>query len=344
MSVIIDQNIELKSRNTFGIAATAKYFAEFASKEDLFQILGNANLKGMPWYVISGGSNILLTEDFDGLILHPIADNIEILNDNPTTVTIKVDAGVDWDYFVNFCVEREYYGIENLSLIPGYVGASVIQNIGAYGVEVKNTVQQVEIYMVETGEIRTIKGSECKFDYRFSIFKEELKGKAIVLSVTFELSHAPQYKLDYGDVKTEIQRLGGVSLKNVRTAIINIRENKLPNPKILGNSGSFFKNPIVGTEVADGLKEKYPDMPIYPASERCKKLAAGWLIDKAGWKGRRIGDAGVHSKQALVLVNHGEASGSDILSLAKNIIADVQAMFVVDIEMEVNILGSYNNL
>ncbi len=333
--IVTDQ--PLLDMNTFGISARAAFYAEFSSVEALRATLADPQVAGLPWRVVGGGSNILLQGDFPGLILHPTAQKISLLEQSGEQVVVRAEAGVDWDAFVAWCVAEGYAGLENLSLIPGYVGASVIQNIGAYGAEACEAVRQVEIFRTDSGSIETIPVEDCRFGYRDSIFKRELFGKAIVLSVTFVLSTVARFRLDYGDLRAEVERRGGATLQNVREAVIAIRESKLPDPKILGNSGSFFKNPVVSEAKVAELKSKYPDMPAYPAPDGVK-LAAGWLIDRAGWKGRRMGNAGVHDRQALVLVNLGGATGAEILALARAIQHDILEMFGVEITPEVNIL------
>ena len=336
MTTII-RNKELKRLNTFGIAATAAGYAEFRDKDDLDAVFADTDWQGKPWTVISGGSNLLLSGDYDGLVLHPVSDTITEISRNADSVIVRAEAGLDWDTFVAWSVEQGYGGLENLSDIPGFVGACPIQNIGAYGAEVKDTITEVEFYELATGEIRNFDNADCGFGYRDSIFKRDLKGKAIVLAVTFRLSLHPRFNLGYGDLQRETETLGGASLENVRRAVMAIRAAKLPDPKVLGNSGSFFKNPVVPAEQAEALKEKYPEMPQYPAANGVK-LAAGWMIDRVGLKGYRQGDAGVHEKQALVLVNYGNASGADILALADHVITSVRDRFDVTIEREVNLL------
>ena len=333
----IQRDKELKELNTFGIPARVAGYAEFCNKCDLDSIFADPEWSGKSWYVLSGGSNILLTGNYDGLILHPAGDGIEETGRAAGSVTLRVQAGVDWDRFVSYCVEQGYGGIENLSDIPGYVGACPIQNIGAYGTEVKDTITEVEAYLVESGEVRCFTNAECRFGYRDSIFKQEWKGRAIVLSVTFRLSLRPQFNIGYGDLGREVEALGGPSLKNIRRAVMAIRAAKLPDPKVLGNSGSFFKNPVVSREKAEELKEIYPDMPAYPAPDGVK-LAAGWLIDRAGLKGYRQGYVGVHEKQALVLVNYGGANGQDVLALADHVIRTIEEKFGIRLGMEVNVL------
>ena len=334
---MIHRDKELKELNTFGISGRAAGYAEFRNTADLAAIFSDPAWQGKPWYVLSGGSNILLTGDYGGLILHPIGQSIEETGRDEASVTVRAEAGVDWDTFVSHCVEKGYGGIENLSDIPGYVGACPVQNIGAYGSEVKDTITEVEAYLPETGKIGRFRNEECAFGYRDSIFKREWKGRAIVTAVTFRLSLNPAFNIGYGDLSREVEALGGPSLKNIRTAVRSIRAAKLPDPKVLGNSGSFFKNPVVDTQKADALKTRYPDMPTYPAPNGIK-LAAGWLIDRAGLKGYRQGNCGVHEKQALVLVNYGGATGRDILSLADHVISTVEEKFGIRLGMEVNTL------
>ena len=333
----IERDKELKELNTFGIPARAAGYAEFRDKADLDSLFSDPQWHGKPWYILSGGSNVLLTGDYPGLILHPVANRIRETDRDEDSVTLNADAGVDWDHFVRYCVGKGYGGVENLSDIPGYVGACPVQNIGAYGVEVKDSIQEVEAYLVETGEIRRFSRDECRFGYRESVFKQEWKGKAVILSVTFRLSLYPEFRIGYGDLSREVEALGGTSLDNVRRAVLSIRAAKLPDPKLLGNSGSFFKNPVVDETRAAELKAGYPDMPTYPTAAGVK-LAAGWLIDRAGLKGFRQGNAGVHEKQALVLVNYGGATGQDILRLADHVIATVEEKFGIRLGMEVNVL------
>lgn len=331
----IEPNKDLKTLNTFGISARAAGYAEFRNASDLRAILSTPQWRSKPWYVISGGSNILFTADYDGLILHPVAEEAEVVSQDGEFVSVRAQAGLNWDTFVSYCVEQGFGGVENLSDIPGYVGACPVQNIGAYGSEVKDTIVEVEAYLPEEDRVGVFTNEECRFGYRDSVFKNQWKGKAIILSVTFRLSLEPAFNIGYGDLSREVEALGGASLKNVRAAVMTIRSGKLPDPKVLGNSGSFFKNPVIDPVRAEELKEKHPDMPAYPAPNGVK-LAAGWLIDQCGLKGYRKGDAGVHERQALVLVNYGGASGSDIIALAEYVISSVHDRFGVTLQMEVN--------
>ncbi len=294
---IIEPNKELLPYNTFGISARAAGFAEFGTKEDLDAVFADPAWRGRPWTVLGGGSNVLLRGDYDGLVLHParpravssaIAELTPAGARDDDSVVVRAPAGTAWDDFVAHAVARGRGGVENLSGIPGTVGAAPVQNIGAYGAEAGDTILEVEAYLAETGEVRTFSNAECRFGYRESIFKHELKGRAIILSVTFALSRTPVFDIGYGDLAREVAALGGASLANIRRAVLAIRDTKLPDPQMLGNSGSFFKNPVVSAQKAEALRDIYPDLPTYPAAEGVK-LAAGWLIDRAGLKGYRQG-------------------------------------------------------
>lgn len=331
-------DISLARLNSFGVDATARGLFEFAGADDLRWFFARPVAAERPWYVWSGGNNILLSGDYPGTLLHPVGREIVIVKETPAEVFVKAAGAVEWDDLVAWSVERGLGGVENLSLIPGYVGAAPVQNIGAYGVELKETVETVEAYMVETGRVENLTAGECRFGYRDSIFKQELAHKAIILSVTLRLSRQPVFRVDYGDLRRAVESLGGVTPANIRRAVIALRESKLPDPKIIGNAGSFFKNPVVAHAEAEALREQHPDMPVYPAPDGGVKLAAGWLIDRAGWKGARRGNVGVHDRQALVLVNHGGATGAEIIAFAREIQQSVRGRFGVDIHMEVNIL------
>ncbi len=329
------RNIGLRPLNTFGIEVRCERLVEFEDAADLREIFSCIT---DCWNVLGGGSNVLLTGDYRGTLLKAAGKNITVLSDDGATVAVRADAGVVWDDFVGWTVERGLWGAENLSHIPGTVGAAPVQNIGAYGVEAKDIIRGVAMYDVQGGTTLTLAAGHCAFGYRDSVFKGELRGRVVILSVDFALSRTPSPRLDYGDLRAETEALGGPSLANIRSAVTAIRRSKLPDPEEVGNAGSFFKNPVVPLAVADRLKAEYPDMPLYPgARDDERKLAAGWLIDRAGWKGRSLGPAGVHARQALVLVNLGGATGGDILALAHRIQADVCELFGVEIEMEVNV-------
>lgn len=331
-------NISLRDRNSFHVEQQAERLVEFTSEADLRAIFSS----GIPekWMVLSGGNNILFTQDYPGLLLTPVADRIEILCEEGDRVVVRAEAGLEWDDLVAWAVEHELWGLENLSLIPGKVGAAPVQNIGAYGSEAKDSLVEVECYLPEEGRVRRFSREECRFGYRESIFKQELKGRAIILAVTFALSRTPQPNIGYGDVTREVEARGGATLKNIREAICAIRRSKLPDTAVLGNAGSFFKNPVVDQAKAEALKKEYPEMPTYPSTEGAErvKLAAGWLIDRAGLKGFRKGAVGVHERQALVLVNHGGATGREVIALARKVQQAVREKFGVEIDTEVNIL------
>lgn len=330
------EHISLRDRNSFGVEQQAARLVEFETADDLRELFrGDAPER---WYVLSGGNNILFTRDYDGVLLTPVSRAITCLLDDGEHVLVRAEAGVEWDDLVEWAVERGLWGIENLSLIPGKAGAAPVQNIGAYGCEAKDAIERVEMFCVETGTMLTLDGGHCGFAYRESIFKHALRGRVIITAVVFRLQRTPQPKLGYGDVEREVEARGGVSLRNIREAVSAIRRAKLPDPKQTGNAGSFFKNPVVEAPVARQLLEQWPDMPHYPAPEGHVKLAAGWLIDRAGWKGRSEGHVGVHERQALVLVNRGGATGGEVLAFARKIQQAVRERFGVEIDTEVNIL------
>ena len=331
------QQIDLRDRNSFHVSQRAARLVEFETTEELRAVFA----AGTPdrWTVLAGGNNILFTRDYDGLLLTPVSQGIAIVADDGTDVRVRVDAGVEWDDLAAWAVDRGLWGIENLSLIPGKAGAAPVQNIGAYGREAKDAIERVEMYCPQSDTMLTLDAAHCEFGYRESVFKHALKGRAIITAIEIALSRTPQPRLGYGDVEREVEARGGATLRNIRDAIIAIRRAKLPDTAELGNAGSFFKNPVVDGATADRLKNEWPDMPLYPAAEAGKaKLAAGWLIDKAGMKGYREGRVGVHERQALVLVNLGGATGDEVLALARKVQAAVRDRFGVEIDTEVNIL------
>ena len=334
----IYNNINLANRNSFGVVESAATLVEFDTVEELKEYFTTE--KPTTWYVLGAGNNTLFTKFYDGVIIVPKSGARTILSDDGERVDIRVEAAHDWDELVAWSVEQGLWGIENLSAIPSSVGAAPVQNIGAYGAEAKDAITVVEYFDTRTMEVVRLSNEECRFAYRESIFKQELKGGAIILAVEFRLSRTPRPNLGYGDVIKEVEARGGATLANIRDAICAIRSSKLPDPKVLGNAGSFFKNPIVEREVAEALLERYPDMPHYPvAGDDTKiKLAAGWLIDKSGLKGYREGSVGVHERQALVLVNYGGATGGDVIALAEYVCGEVKKNFGVEISPEVNIL------
>lgn len=333
---MIQQNISLKEFNTFGIDVKAKAFARFSSIEQLNLILReNENL---PLFILGGGSNILFTKDVEALVLKNEISGIELIEETSETVLVKAGAGVVWHDFVLYTIDKGWSGIENMSLIPGNVGASPMQNIGAYGVEIKDVFSYLEAFNLSTKEIEKIDANTCNFGYRESIFKREAKGKYIITSVAFQLKKTPEFKTSYGAIQDELNKNNTpLSIKAISDAVIAIRQSKLPNPKELGNAGSFFKNPVVSKDLFENLLVKFPDIPNYPQENGLVKLAAGWLIEQAGWKGKRIGNVGMHEKQALVLVNYGGATGEELLEHSQKVIDSVKEKFSVELEREVNI-------
>ncbi len=337
--MIIQENFSLKNHHTFHFNVFAKYFVAPKSQEQLIEIINDRIVEKKDMLILGEGSNILFTGDYQGLVIKPIIDDIKIIESNNHKVWVEVGAGVQWDAFVSWAVSNNFYGIENLSLIPGNVGACPVQNIGAYGIEVKDVITHVNGIFIDSGNPFSLKNKDCNFSYRNSIFKNEHKGNFIITSVCFELSKEENYHLNYGDVNAKVEELGGVNLKNIRKAIIEIRESKLPDHNLFGNVGSFFKNPIVDKIIADNIKNEYPEAPVYPVSETQSKVAAGWMIDQCNWKGKSLGNAAVHDKQALVLINKtGNASGEEILKLASKIEESVFNKFGVQIEKEVNVI------
>lgn len=334
----IKENFALKNFNTFGINVKTKYFVPCSSESDITEFLNIHKNMDLPLMILGGGSNVLFTGDYGGYILHPNIKGIETVNETNDEIEVRVGAGEDWDEFVEFCVEKGWGGVENLSLIPGNVGTCPIQNIGAYGVEVKDVVTKVEAIEIDTQKRVQYINEECEFGYRDSIFKRKLKGKLIITYVTFLLKKQPKFKLNYGNLNEQLKVLGEVNLNNIRQAVITIRESKLPKPEETGNAGSFFKNPIIKTGKADRLKEKWPEIPIYMVNDNLVKIPAGWLIEKAGFKNVQMGNAGVHDKQALVLINRGNATGEEIIHLARNIQQAIMILFDIELEMEVNII------
>lgn len=322
--------------NTFGIDVSASRFLEYASVAELKEYIAQGAVT-TPFLHIGGGSNLLFTKDYDGLILHSRVGGIEVTAEDSQTVSLRVGAGVVWDDFVACCVEHGWYGAENLSLIPGEVGASAVQNIGAYGVEVKDLITAVETVNIQ-GYGRVYSVEECEYAYRSSIFKRPENKSVFVTYVRFRLSKEERYTLDYGTIRQELAKYPAPTLPIVRKVIIEIRESKLPDPKVMGNAGSFFMNPIVAKEKLEALQRDYPRIPYYELPDGRVKIPAGWMIDQCGWKGKSLGPAAVHDKQALVLVNRGGAKGSDIVALSDAVRASVRDKFGIDIHPEVNVI------
>lgn len=334
------QNHSLKPYNTFGLEVSTKYFIEANSVDEIISALNFSKENKLPVMLLSGGSNMLLTHDFEGLVLKLSLKGSEIVSENEDFVEVKVNSGENWHEFIQWALSQDFGGLENLSLIPGNCGTAPIQNIGAYGVEVKDVMKQLSALHIENREVKVFTNEECKFGYRESVFKNEFKGQFILLDVTFKLTKR-NHKLNtsYGSIHSELDKLNikNPTIQDVSRAVINIRQSKLPDPKEIGNSGSFFKNPVISKAKFEDLQNQFPDISGYASGEEVK-VAAGWLIESAGWKGKRAGDAGVHEKQALVLVNYGNATGQDIFDLSQQIVDDIQSKYGIELEREVNIL------
>jgi len=335
----IEHNKSLKNYNTFGINVSAASFIEITSEAQLMALLSQKKQESL--FVISGGSNMLLTKNISALVLHIAIRGIQILEESKDSVLISANAGENWHDFVQYCINNDYGGLENLSLIPGYVGSAPIQNIGAYGVELKDSFVNCEAIDIETNTKHVFAKEDCKFGYRNSIFKNEAKGKFIITKVTFRLSKNKHVlNTSYGAIEGALKEgnITSPTIKNIAEAVIKIRKSKLPDPKEIGNSGSFFKNPVISMDHFKKLQGINPKIPSYKINDLNVKVPAGWLIEQCGFKGKRWGDAGVHKNQALVLVNYNNASGNEILDLAKKIQKTVKNKFAIDLETEVNII------
>ena len=328
----------LQSFNTFGIQAQAAQLAEAHSVDQMRALI---DAHGTPDLVLGGGSNVLLRGDVDGFVLVNRIPGVEVVSQEEDRVRVRVGGGVVWHDFVLHCIDQGWAGVENLSLIPGSVGAAPMQNIGAYGVEIKDVFHRLEALHIASGEVHTFNHQECAFGYRESVFKRALKGQHIIAHVEFDLSLTPTFHTEYGAIQAELETMGvtELSIRAISDAVIRIRQSKLPDPAQIGNAGSFFKNPVVPRAEYERIREAHPNVVAYPAGEGHMKLAAGWLIDQAGWKGHLRGTHGVHDRQALVLVNHGGAQGQDIWQLSEDILQDVKARYGVTLEREVNIIG-----
>lgn len=334
------ENKSLKKYNTFGIEATARFFAKANSIEEIKEVLNWSNEKKLPLLLINGGSNMLLTKDWDGLVLKIDLKGIEITNHDEDFVWVKVAAAENWHQFVLWTLKQNFGGLENLSLIPGNAGTAPVQNIGAYGVEIKDYMTELTAIEISTLKIRKFTNLECKFGYRDSVFKNEFKNQFVILDVGFRLTKRNHtLHTDYGAIRNELKQSGieSPNIQDVSRAVIQIRSQKLPDPAEIGNSGSFFKNPVISIEDYEVLKQKFPEVHGYPSIDSVK-IAAGWLIENAGWKGKRIGDAGVHKNQALVLVNYDAATGKEIYDLSQKIMDDIYEKFGIQLEREVNII------
>ncbi|MFM7662954.1 MAG: UDP-N-acetylmuramate dehydrogenase [Bacteroidota bacterium] len=333
----MQEGVSLKPYNTFGIDVKARHFAAFHSLQELQDLL--PTLRQMRFLISGGGSNMLFTQDFEGAFVLNRMVGIQEMLRTEEEVVVSAGAGENWHQFVQHCVSLGYGGLENLSLIPGCVGASPMQNIGAYGVEIKDVFEYLDAVEISTGTLRRFHMADCGFGYRESVFKHQLKNQYIICSVAFRLSLNPRVNTSYGVIEAELERMSVIdpSIKDVSQAVINIRKSKLPDPAVLGNAGSFFKNPVVPEAVLDKIRSTYEKVPSYPAGEGNVKLAAGWLIEQAGWKGKRFGAVGVHELQALVLVHYGGGTGKEVYDLSQAIIEDIQQKFGVILEREVNI-------
>lgn len=334
----IFQNYSLLKYNTFNLDVKTKYFVEYESEEDLQKLLNDEYFLSESFWHIGQGSNLLFLGNYNGIIVHSGIKGIEMLTQDENSVYLKVGASEDWDSFVQYCVDKGWGGLENLSGIPGEVGSSAFQNIGAYGAEVSNSITEVHTYSLETGEKRIFSKEECDYSYRHSFFKEkENRGLYYITYVVFRLDKQPKFCLDYGNLKERLQGKE-ITLQNVREAVLAIRDEKLPNPEILGNAGSFFMNPYICMEHFDALKKNYPDMPYYPVDGKVVKIPAAWLIEQCGMKGKSIGGAAVYEKQPLVLINKNHASGEDIALLAEEIQNAVKDKFSIELQPEVNFI------
>ncbi len=335
------QHIPLQPFNTFRINAKARFFCRFTNLEDLMEVWQEMRNQSGSAVILGGGSNVLLTTDINDWVLKNEIRGIEVVKEDETHYYIQAGAGENWHQFVLRCIENNYAGIENLSLIPGNVGASPMQNIGAYGVEIKDVFHELEAFDLFNGTVHRFSLEDCRFRYRESVFKKEFRDRYVITSVTFRLNKKPDFNTSYGAIREEMEKMNvkELSIRAISQAVINIRSSKLPDPAVLGNAGSFFKNPEVGLQVFENLRGTNPSLPGYPVGSEKIKLAAGWLIEQCGWKGYRKGDAGCYPKQALVLVNYGEATGEEILRLSEEIIHSVKEKFGVALEREVNIYG-----
>ncbi len=337
--MIIRENYSLKELNTFGIDISSRYFTEVSSVSGFQSLFKDPDFLNIPQLILGGGSNILFTKNFDGIVIKNNIKGIEKLREDETHIYVKAGAGEVWHEFVLYCIENSFAGVENLSLIPGSVGAGPMQNIGAYGIELKEVFFELEALHIKSGELRTFNKEACNFGYRNSVFKNEVKNQYVIVSVTFKLDKNPSFNTSYGAIETELKAMNvsTLSLKAVSQAVCNIRRSKLPDPAIIGNAGSFFKNPEVALSQFDELKKSFPSIVGYPVKNGNIKLAAGWLIEQCGWKGKQIENYGVHKNQALVLVNYGGAEGNSIFQLSKDIRSSVKETFNVELEIEVNI-------
>ncbi|MVN92645.1 UDP-N-acetylmuramate dehydrogenase [Mucilaginibacter aquatilis] len=337
----IQENVSLKNFNTFGIEATARYFVEINQEQELAELFTNPKWLTTQRLILGGGSNMLLVNNFDGLVIRLNIRGIQHYIHSDGKIIVEAGAGEVWNDLVNFCVDHDFAGMENLSLIPGSVGASPIQNIGAYGIELKDVFESCRAFEIATKQVKVFNNADCQFGYRESVFKTALNGQFIITSVKFKLSSTPTINISYGAIEQELVNRGinAPTIKDVSRAVSAIRVSKLPDPSTIGNSGSFFKNPVITASQFENIKANYPNVANYPAGEGLVKLAAGWLIEQCGWKGKIVGNTGTWKNQALVLVNHGGATGQEIYNLSSQIIDSVFTKFGVMLEREVNIVS-----
>jgi UDP-N-acetylmuramate dehydrogenase len=338
--MLLNKNHSLKNLNTFGVDVKAKLFAEVFSEEEIFDLLADEKINPDKKLVLGGGSNILFTKDFDGMVIKLSSATINVIKESSDFVLIEADAGVVWDDLVKYCVERNFGGIENLTLIPGTVGATPIQNIGAYGQELADNFDSLRGVFIKSGKKKSFKNSECRFSYRSSIFKEELKNEFVITSIRLKLLKVPKPNLNYKALNDYLSKkeITKPSIKDISNAIAEIRRSKLPDPQKIGNAGSFFKNPVVMEDLFQKIKSDYPDIVSFPSESGKTKISAGWLIEKSGWKGKRVGDVGTSPEHSLVICNFDKATGAEILEFAMRIKEEVSNKFGIILEEEVNML------
>jgi len=332
------EHISLKKYNTFGIEVKARYFIELSSPDQIREFLHAEQSKIVPRLIMGEGSNILFTKDFEGIVIRPLIKGVEKIEETARHVYLKVGAGENWDGFVKYCVDNDWGGLENLSMIPGSVGASPVQNVGAYGAEVKDVIEYVDA--IDLSDNKTVKyaAKECMFDYRSSIFKQNLKNRIIVTHVVFKLDKEHRFITSYGNIEKELDKYPETNIQNIRKVVTNIRSNKLPDPLKFGNAGSFFKNPVIDRNTLENIRRYYPKILFWEINEDQFKISAAWLIEKCNWKNKKIGHAGTYKNQPLVIVNYGRASGKDILNLSGKIQKAVKNRFAIHLEPEVNII------
>lgn len=335
----LQENVSLRSLHTFGLDVTARWMLSIGSESDLIEFLADNRFNQVPILILGGGSNVLFRNNYEGVLIRNEIKGVEVIEESDEEILVKVGAGENWHQFVLYALEQGWYGIENLSLIPGTIGAAPIQNIGAYGVELKEVFDHLEAIHRQTFQPAIFSREECQFGYRDSIFKREAKGKYVITRVILRLSKIPNPTLSYGALQKEIADIPSPTPRDVSEAVIQIRQSKLPDPTVIGNAGSFFKNPEISRSLFEKIQSAYPDVPSYPISDEIVKVPAGWLIETTGWKGIRRGEYGVHARQALVLVNYGNAKGSDIYDLSSEILESVQQEFGIMLEREVQVVG-----